>query len=312
MERGRTARRAGRAVAAAVVVGTVVPTAVAGTGAGSAAAAAPAVVCTSGKAGLAAKLSADIAGALRGRTATVALSLRDRRTKTVCTLRADQRFDSASTVKVTVLATLLWDNKKHNRYLTSREVELATAMITKSDNAATTQLWRQLGVAKVKGFLKAAGMTRTVPGSNGYWGLTQITAGDEQRLLDLVTAKNSVLSDNSRAYILKLMNKVVTAQRWGTPAGAPRGVTVHVKNGWLPRATHGWRVHSLGAFTGSGHDYSLTVLTHDNRTMNAGVATIEAVARVVHRDLDPAATAAGTQSTTRTPQEAIPAVPPGT
>ncbi|MEU4094909.1 serine hydrolase [Streptomyces sp. NPDC026673] len=304
--------RTGRAVAAAVVACAVVPTAVVGTGAGSAAAAAPAVVCTSGKAGLAAKLSGDITTALRGRTATVALSLRDRRTKTVCTLRPDQRFDSASTVKVTVLATLLWDNKKRNRYLTAREVKLATAMITKSDNDATTQLWRQLGVAKVKGFLKAAKMTRTVPGSDGYWGLTQITAADEQKLLDLVTAKNSVLSDNSRAYILKLMNQVVASQRWGTPAGAPRSATVHVKNGWLPRATHGWRVHSLGAFTGKGHDYSLTVLTQDNGTMNAGVATIEAVARVIHRDLDPAATASGTHTTTRTPQEAVPAVPPGT
>jgi beta-lactamase class A len=305
------ARRTGRAVAAAVVAGVVVPTAVVGTGAGSAAAAAPAVTCTSGKAGLAAKLQADITAALRGRTSTVALSLRDRGTNTVCTLRPDQRFDSASAVKVTVLATLLWDNKKHNRYLTSREVRLATAMITKSDNDATTQLWRQLGVAKVKGFLKAAKMTNTVPGSNGYWGLTQITARDEQKLLDLVTAKNAVLSDNSRAYILKLMNKVIASQRWGTPAGAPRTATVHVKNGWLPRATHGWRVHSLGAFTGSGHDYSITVLTQDNRTMNTGVATIEAVARAIHKDLNPATKASQTYTTTRTPDETIPALPPG-
>ena len=30
---------------------------------------------------------------------------------------------------------------------------------------------------------------------------------------------------------------------------------MHVKNGWLSRATHGWRVNSVGAFTGHGHDY---------------------------------------------------------
>ncbi|MGW3247917.1 serine hydrolase [Streptomyces sp. NPDC001070] len=279
-----------RAVAAAVVAGMAVPVVV-GAGAAEAATAAPQVTCTSGKAGLAGELQRDITTALKGRSALTAVSLHDRTTDTVCTLRADQHFDSASTVKVTVLGTLLWDAKMHNRYLTQRETGLATAMITKSDNDATTALWKQLGVTKVKGFLSAAHMNRTVPGSNGAWGLTQITAGDEQKLMDLITARNSVLGDSARAYALKLMNKVVASQRWGTPAGAPGSAVVHVKNGWLSRATHGWRVHSLGAFTGAGHDYTITVLTHDDKTMAAGIGTIEAVARAIHKDLNPTASA---------------------
>ncbi|MEU6342894.1 serine hydrolase [Streptomyces sp. NPDC046977] len=273
--------------AASVVAGLAVPAVVAA-GAGNAVAASPQPVCVSGKPGLAAKLQRDIAASLKGRTALTALSLHDRTTNTVCTLRADQAFDSASTVKVTVLATLLRDATQHGRYLTARETGLASKMITQSDNDATSTLWKQLGPDKIKGFLSAAGMTRTVPGAGGYWGLTQITAGDEQKLLDLVTAHNRVLNDNARAYTLKLMSKVISSQRWGTPAGAPATAVVHVKNGWLPRATHGWRVHSLGAFTGGGHDYSLAVLTHDNATMASGVATVEAVARAVHKDLSPA------------------------
>ncbi|MFJ5216941.1 serine hydrolase [Streptomyces sp. NPDC088354] len=264
-----------------------VPLAVAA-GAGNAVAATPQVTCASGKAGLAAKLQRDITASLKGRTALTALSLHDRTTNTVCTLRADQRFDSASTVKVTVLATLLWDATKHARYLTARETGLANKMITQSDNDATSALWKQLGPTKIKGFLSAAGMNHTVPGAGGYWGLTQITAGDEQKLLDLVTAHNRVLNDNARTYTLKLMNRVIASQRWGTPAGAPATAVVHVKNGWLSRATHGWRVHSLGAFTGGGHDYSVAVLTHDNNTMASGISTIEAVARAVHKDLSPA------------------------
>ncbi|MGP3983422.1 serine hydrolase [Streptomyces sp. KR80] len=302
----RISRRGRTALSAALAAGVLVPPIA---GAGSAAAATPQVVCTSGTAGLAAKLSKDITAALRGRSATTAVSLRDRTTNTVCTLRADQRFDSASVVKVTVLATLLWDAKKHNRYLTQREADLSKAMITKSDNSATSALWKQLGVAKVKGFLQAAGMTQTVPGSGGYWGLTQITARDEQRLLDLVTSKNTVLSENSRAYILKLMNQVISAQRWGTPAGAPSTAKIHVKNGWLSRSTHGWRVHSIGAFTGNGHQYTITVLTHDNSTMNDGVATIQAVARAIHKDLNPTANPAKVYTPTRTPDETMPAVP---
>ncbi|MFC9611894.1 serine hydrolase [Streptomyces sp. NPDC056938] len=303
----RISIRAARVLPAVIAAGVLVPV-VAGA-APATAATTPQVTCSSDKAGLAAKLQKDITAALASRKGTVAVGLHDRTTNTTCSLRATSSYDSASVVKVTVLATLLWDAKKTNRYLTTREANLATAMITKSDNAATTSLWKQLGTTKVKGFLKAAGMTRTVPGSGGYWGLTQINVQDEQKLLSLVTAKNSVLSDNSRAYILKLMGKVVSSQRWGTPAGAPSSVAVHVKNGWLQRSTHGWRVHSIGAFQGGGHDYTISVLTHGNSTMSYGVDTIQAVARAIHKDLTPTAPAASRYTPTSTPKEAFVAVP---
>ncbi|MGC5361722.1 serine hydrolase [Streptomyces sp. DT24] len=305
MRHARVSRRTRGALAVAVAAGVLAPLAA---GAAPATAATATVSCTSGRAGLAAKLTKDITAALKGRKSTTAVALYDRTTKTTCTLRATQKFDSASVVKATVLATLLWDAKRSNRLLTSRETALTTAMITKSDNNATTALWKQLGVTKVKAFLKAAGMTQTVPGSGGYWGLTQITAQDQQRLLTLLTTKNAVLSDNARSYELKLMRAVVSSQRWGTPAGAPAGPAIQVKNGWLSRASHGWRVHSIGAFTGKGNDYAITVLTQDNRTMNDGINTIQAVARAVHKDLKPAASK--TASVFVPPAVAQEAVPP--
>jgi beta-lactamase class A len=301
-------RRVRGALTVALAVGVLAPVAAA---AAPAAAAPPTVACTSGRPGLAAKLSKDITAALKNRKSTTAVAVLDRTTGTSCTLRATQKFDSASVVKVTVLATLLWDAKKTNRHLTQREVDLSTAMITKSDNAATSTLWKQLGLTKIKGFLKAAGMTRTTPGADGYWGLTQITAHDQRRLLSLLTARNSVLSDNSRAFILDRMRKVVASQRWGVSAGAPASATVQLKNGWLSRSTHGWRVHSVGAFTGKGHDYMIVVLTHDNKTMNDGVNTIQAVAKAVHKNLNPSASAAGAavHAVPETPYEAVPATP---
>ncbi|MET8417164.1 serine hydrolase [Streptomyces sp. NPDC005134] len=243
------------------------------------------VVCTSGKPGLASRLSHDIAGALSGRQDTSALALYDRITGTTCELRADTHFDSASVVKVTVLGALLRQAEEAHRKLTPQEVKLTTAMITKSDNDATSALWHQIGSAGFKKFLALADMRHTVPGSGGSWGLTQITAGDELRLMQLLTTENSVLTATSRAYALDLMEHVTTGQRWGVPAGSPASATVHVKNGWLPRATDGWRVHSVGAFTGSGHDYGMTVLSSGNLTMDYGIATIEEAARVIHRDL---------------------------
>ncbi|WP_327315216.1 serine hydrolase [Streptomyces sp. NBC_01235] len=278
----RTSRRRRGLVATALGTG-ILMTGVAA--AAPAAAATPTVSCTSARAGLAAKLKKDITAALVGRKGTIAVGLYDRSTNTTCTLRASTAYDSASVVKVTVLSALLWDAQKTHRALTSREKSLATAMITKSDNASTSTLWKQLGPTKIKNFLAAARMTQTKPGANGYWGLTQITVTDEQKLLNLLTAKNAVLTDGSRAYVNQLMGQVISSQRWGTPYGRPAGVTWHVKNGWLSRATYGWRVHSVGTFKGGGHDYSMTVLTHGNSTMNYGIATIQGVAKVIHKDL---------------------------
>ncbi|MDH6129767.1 hypothetical protein [Kitasatospora sp. GP82] len=95
-----------------------------------------------------------------------------------------------------------------------------------------------------------------------------------------------MLAPASREYGLDLMNRVEADQRWGTPFGAPEGISVHVKNGWLPRATHGWRVHSIGVFTNESKDYRMAVLTEDNPTESYGISTIQRIAWAVHHDLD--------------------------
>jgi beta-lactamase class A len=285
-------RRARRGLAATAAAGTVLTALFAAAPARASTADATATVggsqvkCTSQRPGLAARLSKDIAGALHGRDRATALALYDRTTGTSCSFRADTAFDSASVVKVTILGALLRQTMEQHRALTAHEVELATAMITKSDNDATNALWHQIGHAGIQHFLSLAGMGDTVPGPKGYWGHTQVTAGDQLKLLRLLTSDNSVLDRDARTYALRLMNRVVPEQRWGTPAGAPATATVQVKNGWLPRDTHGWRVHSVGVFTGGGHDYGMAVLSQDNRAMADGVATVEGAARAVNRDLN--------------------------
>ncbi|WP_351235391.1 serine hydrolase [Streptomyces sp. NPDC002133] len=282
-------RRALRCLAAVLTTGTALAgistTAAAQTGSAGAPAGGSQVTCTSRQPGLASRLAQDIAAALRGRQGTPALALYDRPTATSCTFRPDARFDSASVVKVTVLAALLRTSMEEHRSLTPREAALSTAMITKSDNDATSALWRQIGHKGIQRFLTLAGMQDTVLGPKGYWGRTQITAGDQLKLLRVLTSDNSVLDRNARAYALGLMNQVVPTQRWGVPAGASDTVTTHLKNGWLPRATNGWRVHSIGVFTGGGHDYGMVVLSHGNRSIDDGIVTIERVARVINREL---------------------------
>jgi beta-lactamase class A len=262
---------------------------------------------------LAARLTSDINAARRGRSSTVAVRV-DAPAKGVgCWLNDRSPFDSASVVKVTILGALLRKAMDQHRYLTSTEAAEARAMITVSDNNAASALWAELGHSYMQHFLNLAAMSQTVLGPGGYWGLTQITAYDQIKLLRLLLNPNPVLDTASRGYALNLMAQVIASQRWGVPAGAPASLTVHVKNGWLPRATHGWRIHSIGCFTGSGGGYSIVVLTQDNPTMDYGIATIEAIARAVNHDLNPGAAAVIPPSAPSpawgTPDEHIPALP---
>jgi len=256
----------------------------------SAAAAAPGFCRSSSHPALAARLARDIQAARRGRVSTVAVRVDDPRRGLGCWLHSATHFDSASVVKVTILGALLRKALDQHRFLTSTEAALASAMITRSDNNAASALWAELGRSYLRHFLNLAGMRQTVLGPGGFWGLTQITAQDQVLLLRLLLHKNPVLDLASRRYALRLMAQVIASQRWGVPAGAPTRLTVHVKNGWLPRATHGWRIHSIGCFTGLRGGYSIVVLTQDNPTMAYGIRTIEAIARAIHRDLNPGTT----------------------
>jgi hypothetical protein len=246
---------------------------------------------------LAARLSRDVHGALSGRLSAVALRVYDKSEDLNCSLNATMHFDSASVVKVIILGTLLREAETRHRHLTPSEAHLARLMITKSDNNAASALWARVGRGRLQYFLGRAGMKQTQLGPGGYWGLTQITAHDELLLLNLLMYGNTVLNAGSRSIALNLMAQVIPSQRWGVPAGAPADLTVHVKNGWLPLATHGWRIHSIGCFTGHHRGYSIVVLTEDNPTMEYGITTIEQAAEAIHRQLNPTATAIRPPST---------------
>ena len=256
------------------------------------AAAAPGICQSARHPVIAAQLSRRILAALAGRSSVVGLAVDDRVTGLTCRYHPRWHFDSASVVKVTILSALLRKLQQEHRSLTAEQRALATEMITVSDNDAASTLWAETGYPSLQHFLDLAGMTETVLGPDGYWGLTLITAHDELALLQLLTSTNSVLTTASRDYVLGLMARVVSYERWGVPAGAPTDVTVHVKNGWLPLPTHGWRINSIGSFSGAGKDYMIVVLTDDNPTMAYGVDTVQDVAEVINHALNPGETSA--------------------
>jgi beta-lactamase class A len=196
-------------------------------------------------------------------------------------------------VKATILAALLYWRQRTHTSLTSTEKHEATLMIEDSDNDAATYLWNDVGHTRLNQFIKAATMTETELNSGGYWGLSEITARDELQLMRLLTEHNSVLTDSSRAYELNLMNHVVSYERWGVPAGAPSGLTVYVKNGWLNDPVL-WVINSIGAIEGHGRDYKMAILTSGNPNEQYGINTVQAIAEAANRDLNEGLPAAGT------------------
>ncbi len=275
-------------VALISVIGLVLPAA---SGASAAAVpAGPSVQCVASDHaydGLAIRMAHDIDGRLAGRVSAVGLEETDSRTGITCQYHASMHFYAASAIKVTILAALLRKAQEQHRQLTASEKSLAWLMITQSDNDAATALWNDVGIPGMQHFLNLAKMSETM--LSDAWGLTLLTAHDETLLLHLISIANPILSKASRVYERYLMAHVISAQRWGTPAGAPTSVIVHVKNGWLPFGPGGWVINSLGLFTNKHRVYSLAFLTYDNPSMIYGVDTIEGAAEVIHRDLNPGA-----------------------
>ena len=244
-------------------------------------------------ASLATRLSKDIAASIRGRSGYIAIRVEDARTGVECRYNEGHLSHSASVVKATILAALLYWRQHTHTSLTSTEKREATLMIEYSDNNAATFLWNDVGHTRLNQFIKAAAMTETQLNSGGYWGLSEITARDELQLTRLLTEHNSVLTDSSRAYELNLMNHVVPYERWGVPAGAPSGLTVYVKNGWLNDPVL-WVINSIGAIEGHGRDYKMAILTYGNPGEQYGINTVQAIAEAANHDLNAGLPAAGT------------------
>jgi beta-lactamase family protein len=241
-------------------------------------------ICTSStQPALAAKLSRQIARALHGRSSTVGIAADDSEERVSCRYHQWLKFHSASVIKVITLCALLHEIRGQQN-LSPDQAALAQAMITESDNDAQDTLWNEIGMDALQRFLTAAKMNHTQLGQDDYWGLTEVNAHDELRLLHLLITPNHVLNAASRRYALGLMADVVPDQRWGVPAGAPPDVTVHVKNGWLPDPEL-WDVNSIGDFTRHDIDYSIAILTRNDPDMAYGVAVVESVARLINRAL---------------------------
>jgi beta-lactamase class A len=230
-------------------------------------------------------------GYLATRTGTVLAAVYDVKTGQTWRLGQSGPQAAASVVKLDVLETLL-AQRARSTGLSASDRSLAQQMIEDSDNAAATSLWYEVGDGTgIRSFNTRAGLSQTSPSScvvcAGFswpgWGLSTTTPGDQLTLLRQLIRPSSLLSDADRDYALSLMENVTADQRWGVSGGVPAGVTVALKNGWLPlRGTHSdWQINSVGSISGDGRDYLMAVLSTGNPAEQYGIDTIDQVAAMV-------------------------------
>ena len=200
----------------------------------------------------------------------------------------------ASIVKVDILETLLAQRPPGG--LTDNDAALARKMIEDSDNDAATALWGLVGGGKgVAAYNAQAGLARTTPSAcvqcPGFpwpgWGLTTTTPHDQITLLRQLFTSGGQLTSADRQYALSLLENVTPAQRWGVSGGVPSGVTVALKNGWLPldAANSDWQINSVGWVSGEGRDYLMAVLSTGNPSEQYGINTLNALGSMAWKAL---------------------------
>jgi hypothetical protein len=211
----------------------------------------------------------------------------DKKTGQRYSYRGSEKYDTASIVKVQVLACMLLKAQDAGRDPSATELSLAEPMIRLSDNNATTALFGRLG--KVSGISKCnkrLGLTQTVVSNS--WGLTRTTVDDQVKLLSELVDTKGPLDRDSRKLAFTLMNTVDEAQDWGVPDVARAGETTTVKNGWDTRSADGglWAVNTVGRVTSDDDvDVSVAVLSHNNTSMEGGIALVQEVAKLTRQHL---------------------------
>jgi hypothetical protein len=228
-----------------------------------------------------------VAAYLAGSTGDMTAAVYDAVTGTISLYRPGVAEDTASIMKVDILATLMAQDQADGDPLTDAEQDLSQEMIEQSDNDAAQDLWdSEGGATAVSAFDAKAGLTQTDPDAAGYWGLSTTTAADQVQLLRQVAYPNAVLTDASRQYELNLMAHVESDQAWGVSAGVTANTTVALKNGWLPLDSGGWQVNSVGFVDGAGRDYVIAVLTN-GPTESGGIDAIAGLSQLIWQELAP-------------------------
>jgi hypothetical protein len=175
----------------------------------------------------------------------------------------DYASQNASMVKVMIALMAL---RKAGGQLSTEYADVATKMITQSDNASAETLWAYGGgpdaYQELADELKMTHTHRET--GRDDWSWTWTTPSDQVLLLGYLTEGGTkAFSTEQAGFVYDLMGKVEDDQTWGVGAPKSGSVAVHLKNGWVQfKSTDGlWAVNSMGRVSGEGRDYRMAVMT---------------------------------------------------
>jgi hypothetical protein len=144
-------------------------------------------------------------------------------------------------------------------------------MITRSDNAAASAIYAEIGPRGLRKVARAAGMRKFSPA--GPWGVSQITAADQVRFFLRI---DRLVPRPHRRYARELLSSITKEQRWGiAPVARRRNLKAFFKGGWVPGITHQVALLERGR---DGRRIALAVLTRNSPSMAYGEGTIEGIA----------------------------------
>lgn len=227
-----------------------------------------------------------VADYLKKRTNLVTAAVFDVRSGQTYLYQPDVHEQTASMVKIDILADLLYETQRAHRSLTTRENVLSTKMIELSNNGATNQLWTDIGGRdSLDSFNALIGFKQTFP--NYAWGKIETTSRDQVQLLKTIVLPNAILTAPSRAYEMALMENVTPGQQFGLGWGSPARVNVGLKDGWYRELGAGWQINTSGYVQYKGRLYLATIMCTNNSNETYGVGTVTTLSRLIWENLKP-------------------------
>jgi hypothetical protein len=209
--------------------------------------------------------------------AHVAVSVRDDASDSTFNYGSD-RYPTASLVKIHFVALMLWRAEQSGVGLSAAQRQDVEQMIVRSENDPANRAYSALGgPAGIEQALERAfGSARIQVGEEFRWGHSMTKPRAVVALLD------EVLDAEHRATFALLqttMGRVIPELRWGISVLADRGTAAQVKVGFV-EDPDGWVVNSSGRVVVDGAPVLISVMSDRNSSLEAGIATVEKVARL--------------------------------
>lgn len=201
------------------------------------------------------------------------------------TYNAGLAYFVASSVKVPIMLTFLWQLEAKKKEPSSTQRSLLTTMIENSNNNSATALYKAIGYQNgIKAFMRSVGISGLSPATPVVgWGLSTITPACMVALLTKLN-NGTVLNDDHREFALYLMRHIDSNGRVGVGDSSPAGATIAMKDGWygpIDDPSGPWVVNSSGIVTLGAETYIVSIYTDHDKGSGEGYTIVRHVAKSV-------------------------------